>query len=74
MTKRFLPLLALALLAGCSSKKDDAPVVTCDDRAKVDGVCPGVSSAAVGTDGVACSSQISVANAGELSSKASSAT
>ncbi|MGZ6095856.1 MAG: hypothetical protein ACXWUG_27695 [Polyangiales bacterium] len=74
MTKRFLPLLALALLAGCSSKKDDAPVVTCDDRAKVDGVCPGVSSAAVGTDGVACSSQISVASAGELSDKASSAT
>lgn len=76
MQKHLLPLLALVLVAGCSSKKEDAPVVTCDDHAKTGGVCPGVSSAAAITnaaDGVACSSQVPVANAGELSSKASSA-
>jgi hypothetical protein len=76
MQKHLLPLIAFVVLAGCSSKKDEPPVATCDDRAKTGGVCPGVSSAAEITsaaDGVACSSQIPVANAGELSSKAAGA-
>jgi hypothetical protein len=76
--KHLLPLMGLALLAACSSKKEDAPtaVAACDDRAKIEGVCPGVAAApeVSGTDGVACSSQIAVANDGELASKAAAAT
>jgi len=66
----FLPL-AFIVLAGCSSKKDDPS--TCDDSAKISGVCPGVTPDTVGTDGVACSAQIAVGGSGELASKAASA-
>jgi hypothetical protein len=76
MQKHLLPLFAFVILAGCSSKKEDPPVASCEDRAKTAGVCPGVASAAEianAADGVACASQIAIADTGELSSKAASA-
>jgi len=70
--KRFsLPiLLSLLALSGCSSK-DSTPTISCDDRAKVGGNCPGVTDDAVSTDGIACTTKVDVTPA-DLVSKASS--
>lgn len=66
-----LPLaFALLALAGCSSKESDP--VTCEDHAKVSGVCPGVTEEAVSSDGVVCTATIAVTPA-DITSKTSSA-
>jgi hypothetical protein len=56
MSKRLL-LSLIVLTAGCAS---EAPTTaaSCDARAKVDGVCPGVTSGAVTADGIACTATI----------------
>lgn len=65
-------LVAAGFLAGCSGSPS-APAPSCDDHAKVSGVCPGVVTTAVTADGIACSATISASNDTELATKAAAA-
>lgn len=64
-------LLAPLALEGCSSSKDDESV-TCEDRVKVGGACPGVTEGAITADGIACTATIAV-SPDDIASKASAA-
>ncbi len=76
MTPRsLLPLLVLSL-AGCASQAEETAPASCDARAKVDGVCPGVTSGEISSAGIACSATIEATPAdvdGKLASAASGA-
>jgi len=71
------PVLLLAALAavapGCSASEEDEVKVSCDEHAKVGGECPGVTSAAVSTAGLSCTSTIEAGSQADLDAKLGSA-
>ena len=74
MTNRALLPLLLLTLAGCASKAAETTTTgDCDARAKVDGACPGVTTEAITTDGVACTTTIAVATPADESKIAGAA-
>lgn len=72
--RTLLPLILVATFsAGCAEEdKDTGP--TCDDRVKTAGACPGVTSAPITTDGIACTQAIAMANASDLEANLAKAT
>jgi len=72
-SRSLLPLLFLIAVApGCTASEADETKATCDEHAKVDGSCPGVTSAA-STANVACSAKIEASSQADLDSKLPSA-
>lgn len=73
-SRLLLPLLFLVALApGCTASEDDETKSSCDAHAKVDGACPGVTSAATTTT-VACTATIEANTGADLDTRVASAT